>query len=158
LPGGAIQLTDAARILIAGNNISASAGSKAIVMLGSSDNWQIAGNHFIGGGAGAELVGVGSLVVNNFGYNPVGQISNPWPAAGGDLTNTGAGNAAPASGAVYRIRHTPKTIVVSGGDVSQILVNGAAIGTQIGICKLGVDETIAISYGSAAPDTLVFAE
>jgi hypothetical protein len=55
-------------------------------------------------------------------------------------------------------RHTPKTIVVSGGDVSQILINGADSGSTAGAFKLGVGETIAITYNTSAPSTVVFAE
>jgi len=156
VPGAAIEMTDAARILISGNRIAASAGNPAIAMLGSSDNWRILGNHIDGGVALNEA---GSVVVNNFGYNPVGRISNPWPLGGGNLTNAvPSGNAVPDSGAVYQICHTPKTIVVAGGDVSQILVNGVDAGAESGVYKLGVGETVAITYGISAPDTSVFAE
>jgi hypothetical protein len=61
-------------------------------------------------------------------------------------------------GTAYTVRHTPKTIVVAGGDVSQILVNGADVGLTAGAFKLGVGETIAITYNTSAPTTLVLAE
>jgi hypothetical protein len=38
--GAAIQLRDAARIVIAGNNVGSSAQGGAIAMLGNSDSWQ----------------------------------------------------------------------------------------------------------------------
>jgi hypothetical protein len=156
--GGAIQLTNAARVLISGNNIGARPQGPAIAMRGSSDDWRIVGNHLSGGG-GVALAGGGSVVVANFGYNPVGSILNPWPSNGTDLMNSVAsGKAAPGSGTVYTIRHTPKTIVVTGGDVSQILINGANAGSTAGVFKLGVGETIAIIYNTSAPVTLVFAE
>jgi hypothetical protein len=158
VPGAAIQLTNAARVLVSGNNIGASPQGAAIAMRGNSDDWRIVGNHF-SGGSGVALAGTGSVVVNNFGYNPVGGIVNPWPSTGTDLTNNVAsGSATPASGTVYTIRHTPKTIVVTGGDVSQILINGADAGWAAGTFKLGVGETIAITYNTSAPGTLVFAE
>ena len=158
VPGAAIQLTNAARVLISGNNIGASPQGAAIAMRGTSDDWRIVGNHF-SVGSGVALAGTGSVVVNNFGYNPVGGIVNPWPSTGTDLTNNVAsGSAAPASGTVYTIRHTPKTIVVTGGDVSQILINGADAGSATGTFKLGVGETIAITYNTSAPVTSVFAE
>jgi hypothetical protein len=98
-------------------------------------------------------------VKNNFGYNPVGNISNPWPSSGTDLTNTvAAGNPDPQSGVAYTVRHTPKSIVVTGGDVSQILINGADAGSTAGVFKLGVGETITITYNASSPATLVFAE
>ena len=157
VPGAAVQLTNAARILICGNNIGASGQGRAIAMLGSSDDWRVVGNHF--GGGGATLAGVGSVLTNNFGYNPVGSISNPWPSNGTDLTNqVASGRAAPQSGRVYTIRHTPKTIVVREGDVSQIRINGSDAGSRAGTFKLGVGETITITYNTAPPATLVFAE
>jgi hypothetical protein len=158
VPGAAIRLRDAARALISGNNIGASPQGPAIAMRGSSDDWRIAGNHF-SGGRDVEIAGVGSVVTNNFGYNPVGIISNPWPSNTTDLTNSvSLGSATPQSGTVYTIRHTPKTIVVTGGDVSLILINGADAGSTAGTFKLGVGETIAINYSISPPATLVFAE
>jgi hypothetical protein len=156
VPSAAIQLRNAVRIIISGNNVGSSATGPAIAMLGSSDQWQIVGNNLSGGVA---LAGFGSLVADNLGYNPVGSISNPWPSSGVDLTNNVvAGNPAPQSGTVYTVRHTPKTIVISGGDVSQILINGADAGSTAGAFKLGVGEAIAITYNTSAPTTLVFAE
>jgi hypothetical protein len=156
--GSAIQLTNAARILISGNSIGASPQSPAIAMRGTSEDWRIIGNHLIGG-SGVALAGVGSVVVNNFGYNPVGSIFNPWPASGTDLTNqVASGSPAPVSGRVYTIRHSPKTIVVTGGHVTTVLINGVAAGSTAGTFKLGVGETIAVTYNSSAPTTLVFAE
>jgi hypothetical protein len=156
--GAAIQLTNAARVLISGNNIGGSPQGPAIAMSGTSDDWRIVGNH-LSGGQGITLAGIGSVVVNNFGYNPVGSVVNPWPSNGTDLTNNQAqGNAAPDSGTVYTVRDTPKTIVVTGGDVSQILINGADAGSVAGTFKLGVGETISTTYNASAPVTLVFAE
>jgi Right handed beta helix region/Pectinesterase len=156
--GAAIELSEAARILVFGNNVSASGPNRAIAMLGNSDNWQIAGNS-LGGVGGVALAGAGSFVTNNVGYNPVGVIVNPWPSTSTDLTNdVTAGNATPQSGVVYTVRHTPKTIVVAGGNVSAIRIDGADTGLAAGNFKLGVGETIAIFYGTSAPTTQVFAE
>lgn len=158
VPGAAIKLSNASRILIVGNNITASVQGPAIAMLGNSDNWRILGNSF-GGATGVALVGFGSVVTNNLGYNPVGNISNPWPSSGGDLTNTvKSGNPDPQSGVAYTVRHTAKSIVVTGGDVSQILINGADAGSTAGAFKLGVGEAITITYNTSVPATLVFAE
>ena len=89
----------------------------------------------------------------------MGSIASPWPLSGTDLTNNVvSGNTAPQSGTAYTVRHTPKTIVVTGGDVSQILINGADAGSTAGTFKLGVGETIVITYNASAPTTAVFAE
>ena len=156
--GAAIELADAARVLICGNAIGVVGKSPAIAMRGSSDDWRITANHLAAGG-GIVLAGSGTVVTNNFGYNPVGPISNPWPSSGTDLTNqVVAGTATPISGTRYTVRHTPKTIVVSGGDVTGIQIDGVDAGSRAGAFKLGVGETIAILYGTSPPTTLVFAE
>jgi hypothetical protein len=158
VPGAAIQLTNAARVLISGNNISTSPQAQAIAMRGSSNDWRIMGNH-LSPGSSVMLAGAGSVIVNNFGYNPVGSISHPWPSNGTDLTNqVSSGSATPRSGIVYTIRHTPKTIIIRGGDVSQIAIDGADVGSTAGGYKLGVGETIAVTYDAAPPATLLFAE
>jgi hypothetical protein len=137
LAGAAIQLSNTARVRIAGNNISSSSPGPAIALKSSTE----------------------SVITNNTGYNPVGVIPNPWPATGGDLTNHPAGgSAAPRSGVVYVVRETPKTIVVSGGSVSRILIDGANCGATAGSFKLGVGESIAITFSGAAPATQVFGE
>jgi hypothetical protein len=145
VPGAAIQLTDAERILITGNNISGSAPNAAIAMAGDSDNWQITQNY---------LEDADDPVINNGGYNPLGNILDPWPASGGDLTNEVTGGSPnPQSGTVYTVRHTPKIIVVTGGDLSQITINGVDTDLTAGVFKLGIGETIAVkcAYSSLEP-------
>jgi len=160
VPGAAIQLTDAKRILITGNNISEAVPNTAIAMAGNSDNWQITENYLEDSASGpVSLHGTGSVVINNGGYNPVGAIPAPWPASGGDLTNdVTAGSPNPQSGTVYTVRHSPKTIVVTGGDLSQITINGVDTGLIGGVFKLGIGETIAVTYDTLVPTTAVFAE
>lgn len=157
--GAAIQLADAVRVLITGNNISQTGQNPAIAMLGTADDWQISQNNFNNVGATPlSLRGTGSVLTNNFGYNPVGLISNPWPANGTDLTNSiAAGNPSPQNGIVYTVRHSPKTIVSTGGTVSQITINGVGTGLLAGVFKLGIGETIAITY-DVAPITAIFVE
>jgi hypothetical protein len=127
---------------------------------GTSDGWNIAQNILSSGGNNlVALIGAASVAVNNSGYNPVGDITNPWPPGGGDLTNqVVAGTADPQSATVYTVRHSPKTIVVSGDDVSQIAINGAITGLLTGAFNLGLGETIAITYGKTAPLTAIYAE
>ena len=158
--GAAIQLTDAKRILITGNNISETPENVCIAMAGTSDNWQITQNYLDDNATDpVSLGGTGSVVINNAGYNPVGDIPDPWPASGGDLTNdVTAGIPNPQSGTVYTVRHSPKTIVVTGGDLSQITINGADTGLTAGVFKLGIGETIAVTYDTQIPTSAVFAE
>jgi hypothetical protein len=157
--GAAIELSDATHVLITQNNIDGTGQNPAIALLGTSDDWRIIQNSFSNvGPLPLSLRGTGSVLVNNFGYNPIGAIPNPWPANGGDLTNDVAtGNPNPQSGTVYTVRHTPKTIIVTGGTVSQITINEVDTGLVAGVFKLGIGEIIAISY-DVVPTTAIFAE
>ncbi|HTD55863.1 MAG TPA: hypothetical protein VK670_10810, partial [Silvibacterium sp.] len=130
VPGAAIQLSDAARVLVTGNNINGTGANPAIAMLGTSDNWQINQNFLSNVGTDpVALLGSGSVLINNFGYNPVGTIASPWPVSNGDLTNeVSGGSPDPQSGQVYTVRHTPKTIVITGGTGLQIAINGVDTG------------------------------
>jgi hypothetical protein len=160
VPGAAIQLTDAERILITGNNFSETVANAAIAMAGNSDNWQITQNYLDDSATDpVSLRGAGSVVINNAGYNPVGNIPDPWPASGGDLTNeVSGGSPNPQSGTVYTVRHSPKTIVVTGGDLSQISINGVDTGLTAGVFKLGIGETIVVTYETLIPTSAIFAE
>jgi hypothetical protein len=157
VPEAAIRLGGAVRVSVAGNNINGTGLNPAIAMVGTSDDWQVNQNFF--SNIGTEVVslrGTGSVLTNNFGYNPVGAISNPWPANNGDLTNNiAAGGPSPQSGTVYTVRHTPKTIVVTSGAVSQIIFNGVDTGLLAGVFKLGIGETIAVTY-DIVPTTAIF--
>jgi hypothetical protein len=160
VPGAAIQLTDAKRILITGNNFSETVPNAAIAMAGNSDNWQITQNYLDDSATDpVSLLGAGSVVINNAGYNPVGNIPDPWPASGGDLANeVSGGSPNPQSGTVYTVRHSPKTIVVTGGDLSQISINGVDTGLTAGVFKLGIGETIVVTYETLIPTSAIFAE
>lgn len=147
---------------VAGNVIKDCEGS-AIENAGAINQLVISGNaiqnvNTVVAGPTVRLANAGSVAVNNSGYNPVGAITNPWPKTGTDLTNrVNGGTASPQSGVTYTIRQTPKTVVVSGGNISAIAVNGLTTGTTSGAFKLGVGETITIVYQSP-PQTRVFAE
>ena len=56
------------------------------------------------------------------------------------------------------MRHSPKTIVVTGGDVSQININGMDTDLTAGVFKLGIGETIAVTYDAEIPNSAVFVE
>jgi hypothetical protein len=146
-------------VRIASNHIKTQ--GSGIELSGSNDGIIITGNVIeqITPGGSVILAGFGSVAVNNPGYNPVGSIPNPWPSNGTDLTNqVRSGSAAPKSGTIYTVRHTPKTITITAGDVSQIRINGADAGSIAGTYKLGVGETIAVTYNNSPPATLVFTE
>jgi hypothetical protein len=52
------------------------------------------------------------------------------------------------SGRRYTVRQSPKTIIITGGSVTQIEIDGAAAGLSAGVFKLGIGETIAVTYTS----------
>ena len=97
-----------------------------------------------------------STVLNNSGYNPVGIITNPWHPSG-ELTNDGGVAHDPVSGRLYTVRQSPKTIIITGGAVTQISIDGTPTGLRAGVFKLDVGETIAVTF-SATPTSQVVAE
>lgn len=95
------------------------------------------------------------------GYNPLGAITNPWK--GTELNNPDAweagttpsisgGSASPANGTTYTVRHTRKTVTISGGTVSAIVINGTTTGLTAGVFVLDPGETIRVNH-SVAPTT-----
>ena len=99
---------------------------------------------------------VDSTVVNNSGYNPVGKIALPWHL-NFTLTNDGGGSANPVSGRPYTVRQSPKTIIITGGSGTQIAIDGTATGLSGGVFKLGIGETITVTYNSP-PTSMVSAD
>lgn len=147
--------------VIVGNRFKAGP-NRPVQMSGTADNWTISDNDFTGmSNTAPALVGTASTVKNNMGYNAVGTITNAFTTTGsGDILNVSQPTnpaALPATGTTWTNRFTSKTITVTGGTVSSISINGSAsVGTS-GMFKLGVGETINITY-SVAPTVTVRAE
>ncbi len=157
VPGASISFHNAQRISIAGNKILNNQLGNPIEMAGGSKQWHIAGNFFAQNHDNRPApLGVDAIVVGNSGYNPVGIIPTPWHLSG-DLMNAAGGSPGPASGKSYTVRQTPKTVIVTGGKVSEIAIDGAPTGVSTGVFKLGIGETIAVTY-SSAPTTRVWAD
>jgi Right handed beta helix region len=153
VPDASIVFHGAERITISGNKILNNQSGSPIGMKGSSRNWHITGNSFAQNNNNAPApLSSDSTVVNNSGYNPVGIIINPWHS-NGDLTNDGGGGPDPVSGRVYTIRQSPKTIIITGGAVTQIAIDGTLTGLPAGVFKLGIGETIAVTYSSSSTPT-----
>jgi len=68
----------------------------------------------------------------NLGYNPRGNVANPYPAAAGYIADTGAAQAFPTSNVNYTINHSPKFITIYGGTVTSISIDGVATGLTSG--------------------------
>jgi hypothetical protein len=152
-----IVFHNAERVTITGNKILNNQTGSPIAMKGSSRAWHITGNSFAQNNNNAPIpLSSDSMVLNNSGYNPVGTIADPWHPSG-DLTNDGGSANDPVSGRLYTVRQSPKTIIITGGTVTQISIDRTATGLPAGVFKLGVGETIAVTY-SATPTSQVVAE
>ena len=157
VPDASIVFHSAERVMITGNKIFSNRSGAPIAMKGSSKNWLIADNFFAQNSVEAPApLSADSKVINNFGYNPLGIITNPWQP-GGDLANEGGGSVNPVSGRLYTVRQSPKTIVITGGTVSDISIDGTLTGLLRGVFKLGIGETIEVIY-TAAPSSKVSAD
>ena len=148
VPDASIVFHSAERVTITGNKILNNQTGSPIGMKGNSANWLIAGNFFAQNNNNSPApLSVDSTVINNPGYNPVGIIVNPWHSSGA-LTNDGGGSPNPVSGRLYTVRQSPKTIIIAGGAVTQISIDGTPTGLPAGVFKLGIGETIAVTYSS----------
>lgn len=89
----------------------------------------ISHNICIGNVTGSILVfGTHTWTESNRGYNPVGNIATPYPAAAGFVLDAAAAQAFPSSNVNYTIGHSPKFITIYGGTVTSISVDGVATG------------------------------
>jgi len=150
-----IVFHSAERITITGNKIVNNQMGSPIGMKGSSKDWHIANNSFAQNTDDSPApLSIDSTVINNSGYNPVGIITNPWRPTG-DLTNDGGGDADPVSGLLYTVRQSPKTIIITGGAVTQLEIDGTPTGISAGVFKLGIGETIAVTYTALPTSTVV---
>jgi hypothetical protein len=157
VPDASIVFHSAERITITGNKIVNNRTGSPIGMKDSSKNWHIANNSFAQNNSDSPApLSIDSIVISNSGYNPVGAIPNPWRTTG-DLTNDGGGSADPVSGRLYIVRQSPKTIIITDGVVAQIAIDGTPTGLSTGVFKLGIGETIAVTY-SSTPTTKVVAD
>jgi len=157
VPDASIVFHGAERITITGNKIINNKKGSPIAMKGSSKDWLIAANSFAQNtGNSPASLSADSSVVNNSGYNPVGKIALPWRPDRA-LTNDGGGSANPVSGLLYTVSQSPKTIIITGGSGTQIAIDGTATGLSAGVFKLGIGETITITY-SSLPATAVSAD
>jgi hypothetical protein len=155
VPDASIVFHGAERVTITGNKIFGNQTGNPIGMKGSSSDWHIANNSFVQNSDDSPApLSIDSTVINNSGYNPVGPITDPWRSTG-DLTNDRGGDADPVSGQLYTVRQSPKTIVIAGGSVTEIEIDGTPTGLSAGVFKLGIGETIAVTYSSLPTSTVV---
>lgn len=90
--------------------------------------------------------GTDTIIERNYKYNPVGIITNPYPATTGDLKNTSGVQAYPTSTAVYTVKQTPKTVIVGGGTITTIYIDGVDTGLTAGVFRLARNQTIRVDW------------
>ena len=157
VPDASLVFHSAERVSIIGNKIINNQTGGPIGMKGSSKDWLIAGNSFAQSISNSPTpLSADSTVINNSGYNPVGTIALPWHPNGA-LTNDGGGSANPVSGRLYTVRQSAKTIIITGGTGVQIAIDGTLTGLSGGVFKLGIGETIVVTY-SSVPTSKVSAD
>jgi hypothetical protein len=151
--GASISFDGAERIAISGNKVINNPTGNPVEMVGTSKSWHIADNSFDRNNSNRPFpVTIDTTVIHNSGYNPVGIIGNPWGASG-QLTNDGGGDPNPTSRRLYTVRQSPKTIIITGGMVTEIEIDGTPTGLSSGVFKLGIGETIAVAYATGSPPT-----
>ena len=154
VPDASIVFHNAERITMIGNKVINNQTGSPVGMKGSSKDWLIAGNSFAQNGTNSPApLSADSTVVNNSGYNPLGTIALPW-LPNGALTNDGGGSANPVSGRLYTVRQSAKTIIITGSAGTQIAVDGTPTGLSGGVFKLGIGETIMVTYSSVPTSTV----
>jgi len=154
VPDASIVFHSAERISVIGNKIINNQTGSPIGMKGSSNDWLIAGNSFAQNSSNSPApLSADSTVINNAGYNPVGTIALPWHPSGA-LTNDGGGSANPVSGLLYTVRQSAKTIIITGGAGTHIAIDGTPTGLSTGVFKLGIGETITVTYSSTPTSTV----
>jgi parallel beta-helix repeat protein len=104
----------------------------------------VAGNQ-VGGISVAAFDGT-NKIEENVGYNPVGNIANPFPAGAGYLLDVAAAQAFPSSGVVYTVGHSPKLVCISGGTVTQIAIDGVNTNLIQGAFHLNPGNTITVTW------------
>ena len=157
VPDASIVFHNAERITMIGNKVINNQTGSPVGMKGNSKDWLIAGNSFAQNSTNNPApLSADSTVSNNSGYNPLGTIALPW-LPNGALINDGGGSADPVSGQLYTVRQSAKTIIITGGTGTQIAIDGTPTGLPAGVFKLGIGETIEVTY-STAPTSRVSAD
>jgi hypothetical protein len=99
-----------------------------------------------------------TVIENNAGYNPIGYISSPISSGGITLVDSGSSSTW-TSGTTYTNWESPKTLYISGGRVTAIVVDGQVLyttATSVSI-TLQPGDTFSITF-SSAPTIKVFGQ
>ena len=94
---------------------------------------------------------------DNYTYNPVGVIANPYPVAAGDLDDVAAAQAFPTSNTNYTVVGSPKLITIYGGTVTSISIGGTVTGLTSGVFYLKPSQVLNVVW-TGQPSSVVFAQ
>lgn len=148
-------------VVITGNRFRDGPNRPIQMSASSTDSWTICDNDFTGmTNTASALNGTLSKVYNNMGYNPIGVITNPFPTSGsGNITNSSQAAAVPASGTTQTVVYTPKRIIMTGGTISNVTIDGTTVASAASnfYLALGVGETFSVTY-SVAPTIKVYCD
>lgn len=101
---------------------------QAIIEAGTSDHNIIENNDVTGSSTTIIIVGANTLVRANPGYNPRGNIANPYSVAAGLILDVSAAQAFPTSATNYTVAASPKLITIYGGTITSVSIDGVATG------------------------------
>ena len=156
-----ILIDSASNVLISGNKIKTGTACRILTSHVTGTN-VVVQNNFLSGLGGTPFQNFSAsathMLLENFGYNLKGNsgniIATPFPTGAGNVTNYASTNAVPDSGVLYTNVHSPKNYTITGGTVSLVEINGISATAVGGVFKLGIGDTIKITY-SVAPTVVV---
>lgn len=110
--------------IITGNYISDN-----ISLANDCDNIIIKDNLMAAGATMVVAAGATNIrIEDNDGYNPIGNIADPYTVAAGLLMDAGSVQAFPTTNTNYTVTESPKFITIYGGTVTSISIDGVATG------------------------------
>jgi hypothetical protein len=142
-------------VAITGNSFVAGSKTTAGINLENGPtNMTIIGNTFSDTTPilyGASITPTSLFVQSNAGYNPIGAVTN-FVENTGHTANPATGTATPTSATTYTVRITPMQLIIIGGTVTAIVVNGKTIASAATteVLELAIGDTFAVTF-SAAP-------
>ena len=104
--------------------------------------------------------GTNTTISFNNGYNPVGEIADPFLGNGKSILDSGGNNATLTSNWVYTNLGSTKTIYLGGGIVTAIKQNGITLYTTATTCTLILQpgDTFSVTFSSAPTTFKVFGQ
>jgi len=150
--------------LITNNLISGSTNEAIQVDTATCERTRIFYNLLIGNGSAiTDSAPASTWIVGNSGYNPVGSIATPWPAAAGAVSDAAAAQNNPSNHVTYTITESPKLIILTNtGGISGLLIDGVAVAGitthDPQIYKLFPGQTFHVDWATTTPNGQVFAE